>query len=96
MKRYKVRITDKNSFYHEYPDGSAIGGSYGEPVVVNLRLSKPEFKSLMAFMGQVSESQHDVALFSFSQCCVLTPWHKRVMCEKFKAITPERVKIEIL
>lgn len=96
MKRFKVRITDQNSFHREFDDGTAIGGSYGEPIVVNLHLNEPEFNALTMFMGQVSEARHDVAVFNFSQCCVLTPWHKRVFCENFKAITPERVTIEIL
>ena len=95
MKRYKVKITDRNCFHRDYPDGTAIGGSYGGPIEVNLRLNKFEFDALMMFMGQVSEQQHDVALFSFSQCCVLSDWHKRVLCENFKAITPEQVRIEI-
>ena len=96
MKRFRVRITDNYRFYREFDDGTAIGGSYGEPLVVNLRLNENEFKALTMFMGQVSEAQHDVALFSFTQCCVLSDWHKRVLCENFKAITPEQVKIEIL
>ena len=92
MKRFRVRITDNNCFHREFDDGTAIGGSYGEPIVVNLRLNESEFK----FMGQVSEAQHDVALFRFTPCCLLSDWHKRVLCENFKAITPEQVKIEIL
>lgn len=96
MKRFRVRITDRNCFHKEYPDGTGFGGSYGDPIVVNLRLNENEFKALTMFMGQVSEAQHDVALCSFTQCCVLTPWHRRVFCENFKAITPEQVKIEIL
>ena len=96
MKRFRVRITDNNCFHREFDDGTAIGGSYGEPIVVNLRLNESEFKALTTFMGQVSEAQHDIALFSFTQCCVLSDWHKRVLCENFKAITPEQVKIEIL
>ena len=96
MKRFRVKITDKNGFHREFDDGTAIGGSYGDPIVVNLRLNENEFRTLMILLGQVSEKRHDIALFSFTQCCVLTDWHKRVMCEKFKAITPERVTIEIL
>jgi hypothetical protein len=96
MKRYKVRITDRNGFHHEYPDGTGFGGSYGDPHVATMCLNEAEFKALTMFMGQVSEAQHDVALFSFTQCCLLSDWHKRVLCENFKAITPEQVKIEIL
>lgn len=96
MKRFKVRITDSNGFHREFDDGTAIGGSYGEPIVVNLRLNQPEFDTLMLLMGQVSEKRHDIALFSFTQACTLTPWHKRIMCENFKAITPEQIKIEVL
>ena len=95
MKRYKVRITDRNGFHHEFEDGTAIGGSYGEPIVVNLRLNENEFKALTLFMGQVSDLRHDIAVFNLFQCCVLTPWHKRVMCKYFKAFT-EQVTIEIL
>jgi hypothetical protein len=96
MKRYKVRITDNNCFHKEYPDGTGFGGSYGEPIVVTMCLNEAEFKALTMFMGQVSELRHDIALFSFSQCIVLTPWHKRVLCENFRAITPEQVTIEFL
>ena len=76
-------------------DGSFIGGHYGEPIVVTMLLNEAEFKALTMFMGQVSELRHDVAAFNLSQCCVLTPWHKRVMCKYFKAFT-EQVTIEIL
>jgi hypothetical protein len=96
MKRFRVRITDRNCFHREYPDGTGFGGSYGDPIVVNLRLNRTEFDALMKFLRQVSEAQHDVALFSFTQCCVLSDWHKRVLSENFRAITPEQVKIEII
>lgn len=95
MKRYKVRITDRNGFHHEYPDGSCFGGSYGDPHVATMCLNEAEFKALTMFMGQVSDLRHDVAVFNLSQCCVLTPWHKRVMCKYFKAFT-EQVTIEFL
>jgi hypothetical protein len=95
MKRYKVKITDQNSFYHEYPDGSAFGGSYGEPHVVVMCLNEAEFKALTLFMGEVSDLRQDVAFFNFSQCITLTPWHKRVICNTFPQIT-ERVTIEFL
>jgi hypothetical protein len=95
MKRFKVRITDNNGFYREFDDGSAIGGRYGGPHVATMCLNENEFKALMLFMGQVSDLRHDVALFNFSQCCVLTPWHKRVICKTFPQIT-EQVTIEIL
>ena len=96
MKRYRVRITDNNCFHREFNDGTAIGGSYGEPIVVNLRLNEAEFNSLTMFMGQVGDLRHDVALFNFTQCFLLSDWHKRIMRESFKAITPEQVTIEIL
>lgn len=95
MKRYKVRITDQNGFHQDFSDGSCIGGSYGNPIIVNLRLNEPEYKALTLFMGQVSDLRHDVAVFNLSQCCVLSDWHKRVMREKFKSFT-EQVTIEIL
>ena len=92
MKRFRVKITDKNCFYHEFDDGTAIGGSYGDPHIATLSLNEPEFNALSMFMGQVSEAE---ALFQFSQCCVLTPWHKRVICKTFPQIT-KMVTIEIL
>lgn len=95
MKRYKVRITDNNGFYREFDDGSCIGGKYGDPIVVTMLLNEAEFKVLTMFMGQVSELRHDVAVFNFSQCIVLTPWHKRVMRKYFEAFT-EQVTIEFL
>ena len=95
MKRYKVKITDRNGFHKVYPDGSMIGGSYGDPHVATMCLNENEFKTLMLFMGEASELRQDEALFSFSQCCVLTPWHKRVICKTFPQIT-EQVTIEIL
>lgn len=93
MKRFKVRITDKNSFYKKFEDGTAIGGSYGEPIVVNLRLNKSEFDALLKC---INKAEHDVALYNFVQSNVLSNWHRRLMCEKFKSITPERIKIEVL
>jgi hypothetical protein len=95
MKRYKIRITDKNGFYKQFDDGTAIGGSYGEPIVATMCLNEAEFKALTMFMGQVSDLRHDVVAFNLSQCIVLTPWHKRVMQKYFKAFT-EQVTIEIL
>jgi len=95
MKRYKVRITDRNGFFKEFEDGSFIGGSYGEPIVVTMCLNPAEYKALTLFMGQVSDSRHDIAAFNLSQCCVLTPWHKRVMQKYFRALT-KQVTIEIL
>lgn len=92
MKRTKVKITDRNGFYHEFDDGSAIGGSYGDPHVATLSLNEAEFKALTLFMGEVS---HDIALFKFSQCIVLTPWHKRIICKTFPQIT-QQVTIEFL
>ena len=92
MKRFRVKITDKNGFHHEFDDGTAIGGSYGDPHIATLSLNEPEFNALTLFMG---EARHDEALFRFSQCCVLSPWHKRVICKTFPQIT-ERVTIEIL
>ena len=95
MKRTKVKITDRNGFYHEYPDGSAFGGTYGEPHVVTLSLNEAEFKALILFMGEVSDLRHDIALFNFSQCIVLTKWHKRIICKTFPQIT-EQVTLEFL
>ena len=95
MKRYKVKITDKNSFHHEFPDGTCIGGSYGDPHVAVMSLNEAEFKALTLFMGGVSDLRHDTALFNFSQCFLLTPWHKRVICKTFPQIT-EEVTIEFL
>jgi hypothetical protein len=95
MKRYKVKITDRNGFHKVYPDGSMIGGSYGDPHVATMCLNETEFDALTMFLGQVSELRHDEALFNFSQCCVLTPWHKRMICKTFPQIT-EQVTIEIL
>lgn len=95
MKRTKVKITDRNGFHHEYPDGTCFGGSYGDPHVAVLSLNESEFKALTLFMGEVSDLRHDIALFNFSQCCVLTDWHKRIICKTFPQIT-EQVTIEIL
>ena len=95
MKRYKVKITDRNCFHKEYPDGSIIGGSYGDPHVATMCLNENEFKALMLFMGEASELHQDEALFSFSQCCALSAWHKRVICKTFPQIT-EQVTIEII
>jgi hypothetical protein len=95
MKRIKVKITDKNTFFKEFGDGSCIGGSYGEPNVATLNLNENEFKALLLFMGEVSDLRHDVALFKFSQCCVLTNWHKRNIRNTFPQIT-ENVTIEFL
>ena len=93
MKRVKVKITDKNTFFHEFGDGSSIGGSYGEPNVVTISLNENEFKALLLFMGEVSDLRHDVALLKFSQCCVITDWHKRIICKTFPQMT-ENVTIE--
>ena len=95
MKRFKVKITDKNTFFRKFDDGSSIGGSYGEPKVATISLNENEFKALSSFMGEVSDLRHDVALFKFSQCCVLTDWHKRIICKTFPQIT-ENVTIEFL
>jgi hypothetical protein len=95
MKRIKVKITDRNGFFKEFDDGTAIGGSYGDPHVATLSLNEAEFKALTLFMGEVSDLRHDVALFNFSQCIVLTPWHKRIICKTFPQIT-EQVTIEFL
>lgn len=95
MKRYKVKITDRNGFYKEYPDGTGFGGSYGDPHVATMCLNEAEFKALTMFMGEVSDKRHDEALFMLSQCIVLTPWHKRVICKTFPQIT-EQVTIEFL
>lgn len=95
MKRFKVKFTDRNSFHHQFDDGSVIGGSYGEPHVAILSLNDVEFKALTLFMSEVSDLRHDEALFRFSQCCVLTPWHKRIICKTFPQIT-KNVTIEII
>ena len=95
MKRFRVKITDRNGFHKEYPDGSMIGGSYGDPHVATMLLNEAEFNALTMFLGQVSELRHDEALFNFSQCCVLSDWHKRVICKTFPQIT-EQVTIEII
>ena len=95
MKRIKVKITDKNTFFHKFADGSSIGGSYSEPNVVTISLNENEFKALLLFMGEVSDLRHDIALFKFSQCCVLTDWHKRIICKTFPQIT-ENITIEFL
>lgn len=95
MKRYKVRITDRNGFYKEFDDGSIIGGHYGDPIVVTLALNYNELKALVIYMSEVSEQRQDVALFKFSQSLAITPWHKRVICKYFKAFT-KQVTIEIL
>ena len=95
MKRFKVKFTDRNSFHHQFGDGSAIGGSYGEPRVATLSLNDDEFKALILFMGEVSDLRHDIALFNFSQCFILTDWHKRVIRKTFPQIT-KNVTIEII
>ncbi len=95
MKRYKVKFTDRNCFFHVFNDGSAIGGSYGDPHIATLSLNEAEFKALTLFMGEVSDLRHDIALFNFSQCIVLTKWHKRIICKTFPQIT-EQVTIEFL
>lgn len=93
MKRIKVKITDRNGFFKQFDDGTAIGGQYGEPHVATLSLNEAEFKALILFMGEVSDLRHDIALFNFSQCIVLTKWHKRIICKTFPQIT-EQVTIE--
>jgi hypothetical protein len=95
MKRFKVKITDKNTFFKKFDDGSFIGGSYGEPNVATLSLNENEFKALLSFICEVSDLRHDIALFKFSQCCVLTDWHKRIIRNTFPQIT-ENVTIEFL
>jgi hypothetical protein len=95
MKRYKVRITDRNGFFKQFDDGTAIGGKYGDPIVVTMCLNEAEFKALTMFMGQVSDLRHDVAAFNLSQCIALTTWHKRIMQKYFKSFT-EQVTIEFL
>ena len=92
MKRTKVKITDRNGFFKQFDDGSCIGGKYGDEHVATLSLNEAEFKALSLFMGEVS---HDIALFKFSQCIVLTPWHKRIICKTFPQIT-KQVTIEFL
>ena len=95
MKRFKVKITDKNGFFKEFDDGSCIGGKYGEPIILIMCLNKPEFKALTTFMSQVGEKCHDVVAFNLSQCRVLSDWHRRMMQKYFKAFT-KQVTIEIL
>lgn len=95
MTRYKVRITDNNGFHKEFPDGAEIGGSYGDPIVVTLALNYHELKALAIYMSEAGEQRQDVALFKFYQSLAITPWHKRVIREKFRTMS-EQVKIEIL
>jgi hypothetical protein len=95
MKRFKVKITDRNGFFKQFDDGSCIGGSYGDPITLTMCLNKPEHEALLLFMRQVSEKQHDVAVFNLSQCCVLSDWHRRMMRKYFKAFT-QQVTIELL
>jgi hypothetical protein len=92
MKRYKVKITDRNGFHKEFEDGSLIFGSYGEPHKAVLSLNQQEHGELIRLL---TNSRPDEALFKFSQSNVLTTWHKRVICDTFPQIT-KQVTIEIL
>jgi hypothetical protein len=93
--KHKIKITDPNSFHHEFEDRTEIGGSYGEPTTLYMFLDDNEFKALMLFMGEVSEKRHDLALFNFLQSEVISKWHKYLIQYNFETLT-EGIKIEIL
>jgi len=93
--KHKIKITDPNSFHHEFEDRTEIGGSYGEPITLYLFLDDEEFKGLMQFMREVSDKRHDLALLNFLQSNVISKWHKYLIQYNFETLT-ERIKIEIL
>ena len=93
--KHKIKITDPNSFHHEFEDKIEIGGSYGEPITLYLFLDDNEFKALMLFIGEVSEKRHDLALFNFLQSEAISKWHRYLIQYYFKTLT-EGITIEIL
>ena len=93
--KHKIKITDPNSFHYEFEDKTEIGGSYGEPITLYLLLDDNEFKTLMLFIGEVSDKRHDIALLDFLQSSVISKWHKYLIQYNFKTLT-KGMTIEIL
>ena len=82
--RYKIEIIEHNNFFHQFEDGTAIGGSYGEPIHLKLSLNEKEFKTLLIGMGNYSDLRHDLALMYFVRTICISEWHKRIIRHTFK------------
>lgn len=93
--KHKIKITDPNSFHHDFEDKIEIGGSYGEPTTLYLFLDDLEFSFLKESIRTNKPNRHDLALFNFLQSIVISKWHKYLIQYNFETLT-ERIKIEIL
>jgi len=91
---YKIKITDPQSFYKEFEDGSCIGGQYGEPITLNLHLSRKEHEALLAYRKK-SDGDTSLELFSFLFSDKITDWHKRQIRRYFKTL-PKGMRIEYI
>ena len=93
--RHKIEIIEHNNFFRQFEDGSAIGGSYGEPIHLNLSLNEKEFKTLMIGMGMYSEAREDLALCYFVRTICISEWHKRIIRKTFRG-SLGNIEIKIL
>lgn len=93
--KHKIKITDPNSFHHEFEDRTEIGGSYGEPTTLYMFLDDNEFSFLKESIRTNKPNRHDLALFNFLQSEVISKWHKYLIQYNFETLT-EGIKIEIL
>lgn len=94
-KRQWIKITEDNSFYHQFGDNTAIFGVDPEPRELRLSLSEKEFKTLMIGMGMYSEAREDLALCYFVRTICISEWHKRIIRHTFKG-SLGTIKIELL
>lgn len=91
MKRYKVTLTNPNSSFHEFEDGTAIGINSGaEPTVLTLSLNENEYKTLWLWLE--NDDNAGMALYHFTESFTCSKWHRYIIRATFDAIT--FIKIE--
>jgi hypothetical protein len=85
MTKYKVRITDNNGFHKEFPDGTEIGGSYGEPKKLTLWLDDLEYAHLYR---EINYEKRDpaMAIMGFLASIKTSDWHIRQIRKHFPVL----------
>ena len=90
MKKHKVKLSNPNSFLHEFEDGTAIGGVYlnatqAEPTELVLFLDDNEYKTLLLWLQ--NDDNAGMALYHFLESFTCSKWHRHIIRKTYNEVT---------
>lgn len=86
MRKHKVKLTNPNSRFHEFEDGTAIGINSGaEPTELVLFLDDNEYKTLLLWL--LNDDNAGMALYHFLESFTCSRWHRHLIRKTYKEVT---------